>query len=447
MGYQEEYQSKLTTADEAVKIVKSGDWVEYSHFVMAPRVLDEALAKRVDELTDVKIRCTTTPFPSKAALADPERKHFIYSSWHFSGAERKLHDKGLCNYIPLLYHEAPGYYYREEAERPDVCFLTAAPMDEHGFFNFSTSNSFEKAQADMAKAVVLEVNDQAPVCLGGGNESIHISQVTKLVEVSWPVPQIPDPVVSATDEKIARLVMNEIEDGSCLQLGIGAMPNAVGKFIAQSDLKDLGVHTEMLVDSYVDMYEAGRVTGRLKQVDPGKMVYTFAMGSKRLYDFLHNNPVCASYDVGYTNNPDIIRRNDKVVGINNCVEVDLFGQVASEASGTRQISGTGGQFDFIFGAYRSRGGKGLICLSSTYNDKDGSLKSRIRPILTPGNTVTVPRTVVQYVITEYGKAELKGKSTWERAEELISIAHPDLRDELVIEADKMGLWTASSKLA
>lgn len=447
MGYQEEYQSKLTTADEAVKVVKSGDYVEYSHFVLAPRTLDEALAKRVDELFDVKIRATTSAFPSKAVLADPERKHFIYSSWHFSGAERKLHDKGLCNYIPFLYHEGPGIYYRGEAPKPNVVFATVAPMDEHGFFNFSTSNSFIKAQCDNADYIVLEVNDRAPVCLGGNNESIHISQVSYIIESSWAIPEIPAPKISETDEKIALLVMEEIEDGACLQLGIGAMPNAVGKFIAQSDLKDLGVHTEMLADSYVDMYEAGRITGKCKQVDPGKMVYTFAMGGKKLYDFLDNNPVCASYDVSYTNNPDVIRLNDKVVGINNCVEIDLFGQIASEASGTRQISGTGGQFDFIFGAYRSRGGKGLICLASTYTDKDGTLKSRIRPTLTPGNTVTVPRSVVQYVITEYGKVELKGKSTWERAQELISIAHPDLRDELVKEADKMGLWTASSKLA
>ncbi|MGE5455326.1 MAG: acetyl-CoA hydrolase/transferase family protein [Methylocystaceae bacterium] len=447
MGYQEEYQKKITNADAAVKVVKSGDYVAYSHFVMAPRTLDEALGKRVDELFDVKIICVTTPFPSKAVLADTDRKHFIYSSWHFSGAERKLHDKGLCNYIPFLYHEGPGLYYRGEAPKPNVVFATVAPMDEHGFFNFGTSTSFIKAQCDEADFVILEVNDQVPVCLGGGNESIHISQVSHLIESSWEVPQIPAPVISETDEKIARIVMTEIEDGSCLQLGIGAMPNAVGKFIAQSDLKDLGVHTEMLADSYVDMYEAGRITGKCKQIDPGKMVYTFAMGGKKLYDFLDNNPVCASYDVGYTNDPSVISRNDKVVGINNCVEIDLFGQIASEASGTRQISGTGGQFDFIFGAYRSRGGKGLICLASTYTDKAGNLKSRIMPTLSLGNTVTVPRTVVQYVITEFGKAELKGKSTWERAQALISIAHPDLRDELVKEADKMGLWTSSSKLA
>ncbi|MGE5421756.1 MAG: acetyl-CoA hydrolase/transferase family protein, partial [Ignavibacteriales bacterium] len=234
---------------------------------------------------------------------------------------------------------------------------------------------------------------------------------------------------------------------ACLQLGIGAMPNAVGAMIAQSDLKDLGVHTEMLADSYLAMYEAGRITGKNKTIDRGKMVYTFAMGSKELYEFLDKNPACSSYDVAYTNDPNIIAKNDKVVGINNAVEVDLYGQVCSESSGTRHISGTGGQFDFIFGAYRSRGGKGLICLSSTFTDKNGNLQSRIKPTLTPGAIVTVPRTVTEYIITEYGKAILKGKSTWERAEALIEVAHPQVRDELIHEAEMAGIWVKTNRLS
>ncbi len=215
--------------------------------------------------------------------------------------------------------------------------------------------------------------------------------------------------------------------------------------IAQSDLKDLGVHTEMLVDSYVDMYEAGRVTGRYKSIDRYKMAYTFAMGSKKLYEFVHCNPACASHDVLYTNDPANIARNDKVVAINNAIEIDLYGQVCSETAGFRQISGTGGQFDFIFGAFRSQGGKGLICLSSVFTDKQGNLVSRIRPSLSEGAVVTVPRTVTEYVITEYGRAILKGKSTWERAEALINIAHPQVQDDLVREADRLGLWVRHSK--
>lgn len=442
-SFVKEYQKKLVTPETAVQTVKSGDWVEYSAFVMAPKVLDEALSKRVDELWDVKIRATTTTFPAKVATVDPSRKHFIYSSWHFSAAERKLHSQGLCNYIPFLYHEAPLLYQRYIDT--DVAFLAVAPMDEHGFFNLGTSNSFTKAFADRAKKVVVEVNDKVPVCLGGSNESIHISQVDYIIETSWDLPEIPSPVISSTDQQIAELVLNEIEDGSCLQLGIGAMPNAVGQMIARSDLKDLGVHTEMLVDSYVDMYEAGRISGKFKSIDRYKMAFTFAMGSKKLYDFINRNPVCASHDVLYTNSPSNIALNDKVVAINNAIEIDLFGQVCSETAGFRQISGTGGQFDFIFGAFRSKGGKGLICMSSVYTDSNGQLISRIKPSLSPGSVVTVPRTVTEYVITEYGKAILKGRSTWERAEALIDIAHPQVQDELVREAERMGLWVRSAK--
>jgi len=261
-----------------------------------------------------------------------------------------------------------------------------------------------------------------------------------------PMIQLPELPISDIDKKIAGIVLGEIEDGACLQLGIGAMPNAVGAMIAQSDLKDLGVHTEMLVDSFVDMYEAGRITGRRKQIDKCKMVYTFAMGTNKLYEFLDMNPVCAISPVSYTNDPFIIGQNDKVMAINNAIEVDLYGQVASESSGIRHISGTGGQFDFIFGSYYSREGKGLICLTSTFKDKEGQLQSRIKPILTPGAVVTVPRSVNFYVVTEYGIAMLKAKSTWQRAEALINIAHPDLRDELIKEAERMNIWVRSNKI-
>lgn len=439
------YNSKSTTPEKAVELVKSGDWVEYSHFGMAPQVLDAALADRASELMDVKIRACTTLFVPKVVEVDPERKHFVYSSWHFSGVERRLHDRGLCNYVPFLFHEAPRLY-REYAQ-PDVAFIAVAPMDEYGYFNVGVANDFTKAIADKSKKVVLEVNSQAPVCLGGCNESIHISQVDAIVETSWAIPTTPSAKISKVDEAIAKLVLEEIRDGACLQLGIGAMPNAVGAMIAESDLKDLGVHTEMLADSYIDMYEAGRISGNNKNIDRGKMVYTFAMGSEKMYEFMHLNPACASYDVGYTNDPSIISLNDKVVAINNAIEVDLYGQVCSESSGIRHISGTGGQFDFIFGGFRSKGGKGLICLSSTFTDREGNLVSRIRPTLTLGAIVTVPRTVTEYIITEHGKASLKGKSTWERSEALISIADPTFRDELIKEAEKMGIWVKSNKIA
>ncbi len=447
MNYIEEYQRKLVPVDEAVKAVKSGDLVHYGEFMMNSIYLDSALARRKEELHDVLIRTTACPFPPQAVLADPERKHFIYNDWHFSGASRKLHEEDLCNYIPVTYNEAVTIYDRGYVP-VDIAMIMVTPMDKHGYFNLGTSNSVTRTFSKAARIVIAEVNTSVPKCLGGNSESIHLSEIDYIVEGhNLPLIQLPEVPISEVDKKVAAMVMKEIPNRACLQLGIGAMPNAIGAMIAQSDLKDLGVHTEMLVDSFVDMYEAGRISGVYKTLDKGKMVYTFAMGSNKLYDFMDENPVCAIYPVGYTNDPYIIGQNDNVMAINNALEVDLYGQVASEASGIRHISGTGGQLDFISGSFRSRGGKGFICLTSTYKDANGNIASRIRPTLSPGTIVTLHRAVNFYVVTEYGVIQLKGKSTWERAEALISIAHPDFRDELIKEAGKMKIWLRSNRLA
>jgi acyl-CoA hydrolase len=311
-------------------------------------------------------------------------------------------------------------------------------MDARGYFNFGISNSLTSAVINKADKIIVEVNENIPYCLGGNQESIHISRVSNIIEGQMkPLPEVPASAASKTDIAIANHIMNEIEDGACLQLGIGGLPNVIGKLIADSDLKNLGVHTEMLVDSYVDLYTGGKITGSKKAIDKYKMAYTFALGSKKLYDFLDNNPTCASYPVNYINDPRIIALNPKVVAVNNAMEVDLFSQVCSESAGTRQISGTGGQFDFIFGAFASKGGKGIIGLSSTYKDKEGNIHSRIVPTLKPGSIVTLPRSIVQYVATEFGIVQLKGKSTVERAEALISIAHPDFRESLTKQANEM----------
>jgi len=445
MNYAEEYRAKLVTPDEAVRVVQSGDWVEYGQFAVQAVALDRALAARRDELRDVRIRATTRILGiPEVVRVDPTTRHFAYHNLHFSGVDRKLHDQGLCWFVPILYHEVPRYY-RENCE-VDVAMLPTAPMDEHGSFNFSLSNSFSKAICDKARTVILEVNSNLPVCLGGRDESIHISEVDHIVEADWSVPELPAAVPSEVDEKIAGLIMGELEDGSCLQLGIGGMPNAVGSMIARSDLKDLGIHTEMFCDSMVELVETGRVTGARKSLDRFKIVYTFCLGTKRAYEFVNRNPLCASYAVDYTNDPFVIAQNDKVMAINNCVEIDLFGQVCSESSGTRQISGTGGQVDFTYGAYRSKGGKAFLCMSSTY-DKTGTTVSRIRPLLTEGAIVTVPRSFVSYLVTEYGMANLKGMSTWQRAEAIVSLAHPAFREDLIKAAEKMGIWRRSHRVA
>jgi butyryl-CoA:acetate CoA-transferase len=433
------YREKLISPDQAARLVKSGDRLFYGEFVLFPEALDEALAKRIPELQGLDLRSVCFTRVPKIVEADPRREHVIMNDWHFGTVSRRLHDADMCNYIPVSYHQAPRTIrkYREF----DMAFISAGEMDPKGYFNFGLANSVTGAVISKAKMIVVEVNRNVPYCYGGNRESVHISQISHIVEGKHaPLAEVKPQEPRDVDRQIAGHIMNEIEDGACLQLGIGGLPNLIGQLIAQSDLKDLGIHTEMLVDSCVDLYNAGRITGRLKSVDHFKMAYTFAMGTRKLYDFLDRNPSCASYPVNYVNDPRVISFNNKVVAINNAIEVDLFGQVCSESVGVEQKSGTGGQLDFIFGAFQSKGGKGIISLSSTHKDREGKLHSRIVPTLQPGSIVTVPRSIVQYVATEYGIVQLKGKSTWERAEALIGIAHPDFRDELVREAERMKIW-------
>ena len=434
-----EYKKKLVSADTAAGFVKSGDKLFYSEFVLFPEVLDEALSRRIHLLNNIDLRSLCFSRVPKIVEADPKREHVIMNDWHFSTVARRLHDANMCNYIPLSYHQGPRSIrkYREF----DVTFLTVAEMDKNGYFNYGLSNSLTGAVLEKSRIIIVEVNTSVPYCYGGNGESLHISQVDFIVEGNnTPLAEISPQTPKEADRQIAEHIMKEIEDGACLQLGIGGLPNLIGQMIADSDLKDLGLHTEMLVDSCIDLYNAGRITGRRKSVDRLKMTYTFAMGTKKLYDFLDRNPTCASYPVDYINDPRMIAFNDKVVAINNAIEVDLYGQVCSESVGTQQKSGTGGQLDFILGAFQSKGGKGIISLSSTFTDKDGKLYSRIVPFVEPGSIITVPRSLVQYVATEYGIVQLKGKSTWERAEALISIAHPQFREDLIAQANKMKIW-------
>ena len=330
---------------------------------------------------------------------------------------------------------------------PDVSIFRVCPMDEHGWFNLGPQNSETRAKIEESPITILEVNKNMPVCLGGTEEAVHISEVDCVVEAPddqglFATPEI-EP--SDIDRRIAARVVEQITDGSTIQLGIGGMPNAVGKMIAASDLKNLGGHTEMLADAYVDMIESGRMTGALKAFDRYRVPYTFAIGSQRLYDFMHLNRAVASYPVDYTNDPRTIARLDNFVSINNAVQVDLYTQVNAESNGTTQISGNGGMWDFVLGATWSRGGKSFICLASTFTNGVGQVVSRIVPSFKPGSITTIPRQMVSYIVTEYGVADMRGLSTWERAEAMISLAHPDFRDELVRSAEEMGIWRPRNK--
>lgn len=440
-SYYTEYKEKLATADEAVRHIQSGSRIYYGEFVLFPETLDRALAEHMadQDLKDITIESVCATRIPEAAKNEAISRNLNINDWHFGATSRKLYGNGQCAYKPLTYHQGPRII-RKYMDY-DAIFLPACPMGPRGNFNFGMCNSVSSAVLDKAKTIIIEVNNNIPKCLGGNQESIHISRVTHVVEGNnSPLLEVPPAKPTETDILIAKHLMKEIEDGCCIQLGIGGLPNVIGDMIANSDLKDLGLHTEMMVDSCVDLYEKGRITGARKVIDKYKMAYTFAMGTRKLYDFLDDNPVCASYPVNYINDPRIIALNPKVVAINSALEVDLFSQVASESVGPRHISGTGGQLDFIMGAFYSRGGKGIISLPSTYTDKQGQKKSRITPTLKPGTIVTVPRSMVHYVATEFGIVQLKGKSTRERAEALIGIAHPCFREDLIADAERMGIW-------
>ena len=441
-----EYQAKLRSAEEAAAVVESGQWVDYGLGLSQPIMLDAALAKRKAELRDVKFRSALSLAPRQVVIADPDRESFVFNSWHFGGYERKLHEHNLCNFIPMIYRNKP-HFYRNNLE-VDVAMISVTPMDKHGYFNLSLTNSATRAILDTAKTVILEVNKNLPTALGGREECIHISEVDYVVEGNNnKLTELPAAAPDEVDQTVARMIVEEIVDGATIQLGIGGMPNAVGTLIAESDAKNLGMHTEMLVDAYLAMFEQGKLTNRCKRTDQGKGVWTFCIGSQKLYDWVDNNPGLASYPVNYTNDPAIIAQNDNFISVNNCIEVDLYGQISSESSGTKQISGSGGQLDFVTGAYSSRGGKSFICFRSTYSDKKNDrLHSRVVPTLHAGGIVTDPRSQAHYLVTEWGKVNLAGRSTWERAERIISIAHPDFRDELIKHAEKMKIWRRSNKI-
>lgn len=446
MNFIDEYKQKKVSADEAVKIIKSGDWVDYGFSVTTVDALDKALAKRTDELTNINLRGAILPKMPAVFEREDAGEHFTWNSWHFSAVERQLAARGLAYYASISYSELPRYY--KDLDTPsNVVMLQVTPMDEKGYFNFGPSASHLAAACERAEHVIVEVNENVPCCMGALETGIHISKVDYIVEGSNPPLSALKavPKASDVDKSIAERIVAEIPNGACLQLGIGAMPNTVGSLIAHSDLKDLGVHTEIYSDGFVDIAQAGKITGAYKNLDPHRQTFVFAMGTQKVYDYIHNNPQILSAPADYVNDIRNISAQDNLISINNCVDIDLYGQISSESSGFKQITGAGGQLDFVLGAYLSKGGKSFICCSSTYTDKDGSLHSRIRPTLASGSIVTATRACAQYVATEHGMVNLKGLSSWQRAEAVISIAHPAFQEELIKEADKMGIWRRSNR--
>lgn len=446
MDYGKMYSSKLTSAKEAAKVIKSGDWVDYGWTVTTPVAVDAAIAERMNELTDVNFRGGILMWEPEIFKINNPAEHLTWNSWHMGGIERKAAAKGFSFYSPMRYSELPRYY-RDSKYPPDVAVFQVAPMDSHGYFNFGPSASHLMACCERSQTVIVEVNKNMPRCLGGKEHAIHISKVDMIVEGDNP--EIAEmgggAAPTEVDQAVARQIVAEIPDGACLQLGIGGMPNAVGTMIAESDLKDLGVHTEMYVDAFVDITKAGKITGARKNIDRFRQTYAFAAGTKKLYDFLDDNPECMSASVDYTNDIRSISALDNFISINNTVDIDLYGQVNAESAGFKNISGAGGQLDFVLGAYLSNGGKSFICCSSTFKNKQGELVSRIRPTLANGSIVTDTRANIHYFVTEYGLVNLKGLSTWQKAEAIISVAHPDFRDELIKEAEKMNIWKRSNK--
>ena len=437
-----EYRAKLKTAAEAVRIVKDGDWVDFGSNNAYPPALDAALAARRDELRAVRIRGNLLRGPLAVVECDPEGDHFIYNTWHCSAYERRLCDRGRAYFTPMVFRNMAWYYRRFLTT--DVAMISVAPMDAEGNFNLSGALGATSAIVECAKHLIVEVNPAMPR-ISGEAAKLPLEKVDAVVETEGqPLWEMPSPAPSEIEKAIAAHVFPHIRDGATIQLGIGGVPNAIGELIADSDLKDLGMHTELASDGYLAMHRAGKLTNRRKSLHPNVGVLGLAIGSREFYDWLDGNPEIIGYPLDYVNSIPVIAQNDGMISINGCLAVDLYGQVCSESVGTRQISGTGGQLDFVNGATMAKDGVSFLCMSSSYTDKAGARHSRILPQF-GGDIVTTPRSEVFYLATEYGAVNLAGRSSWERAESLISIAHPDFREELIRAAEAQHIWLPHNK--
>ena len=429
----EQYRSKFVSPDAAVQsAVQSGDWVDYGFGAAFPELLDRALAGQKGKLQNVRIRGGLVIAPHIEAIEqDPQQESFHWYSWHIGDLERRLQAQGLIHFVPALLRSVPELYRRHL--RTDVAFVPVSRPDKQGYFSLGLCNYTWKTIMENARTVIFEVNEHFPILPGvDGSHRVHISQADYVVEGEHsPLPTRSYKEPTEIECRIAELVVAEIPDGATLSLGVGGIPFTIANRIAQSDLRDLGCHTGTISDAFLAIWKAGKLTNARKSFDTGLSTWNLAMGSQELYDWLGGNPQLFHPDcLDYVHDPYRIARLDNVISINGGVEVDLTGQENAESAGTRQLSGTGGQLDFLEGAFRSKGGKGFICLASTHRKKDGTLKSNIVPCVPSGSTVSASRTMTQYIATEYGIANLAGLSLRERAEAMVAIAHPEFRAEL-----------------
>ena len=416
------YQQKKLTADEVAARVENGWLIGMDAAIGQTPAIIDAICRRAENspLSGVRVQMLLDVYPYAFYADDHLTGKVMGESWFASGGARKALAAGLADYVPNYYRDCPRHI-RANYEYDAFC-VSVSPMDKHGYFSLGTVSSYSPAMIDKAKHIFVEVNENTPRAVCG--TQLHISQIDGLVENTFELPTLPAPKLDDVSITIGNLIAEQIPDGACIQLGIGAIPDAVG--MALKAKHDLGIHTEMFTSSMVDLIECGAVNNSRKQIHRGKSVTTFAFGSKAINDYIDDNPAIEILPVDYVNNPEVICQNDNMI----------FGQVCAESIGTKIMSGSGGQVDYVRGACQSKGGKSFIAFSSTA--KGGTI-SKIKPILTPGAVVTTSKNDVDYIVTEYGIAHLRGQTLSSRVKQLISIAHPDFRDELRFEAKKRGI--------
>lgn len=428
MSWTEQYSKKVVSAAEAVKAVKSGDRIFLSGNCSVPTKILSALVDRAHELKDVEINQALTIGSADYVSPDMEG-HIRVNTMFISHNTREAVQAGRADFTPVLLSEFP-LLFKEKVLPVNVAFVQLSPPDPHGYCSFGVEVGLSKSPAESAEIIIAEVNEQMPRTLG--DSFIHVSAIDYIVPVDYPLSELSmgGGKPSEKVEKIAAYIADLIPDEATMQMGIGAIPDAVLKHLFNK--KDLGIHTELFSDGVIDLVEAGVLTNAKKTLHPGKIITGFILGTKRLYDWVHNNPLIEFLRTEYVNDPFVIAQNHRMVAVNSAIEVDLTGQICADSIGTKLYSGVGGQLDFVYGASRSNGGVPIIALPSTAKDI-----SRIVPTLKPGAGVVTTRNHIHYVVTEYGVADLYGKTIRERTGQLINVAHPDFRGELTRQAQDL----------